>query len=758
LRPSRLAAALLLAGAVLAAPAMAAGTAEQAPGTTEPDILVIGTRYISGIQPERDLDEEAIASYDASTIDGLLAEVQAELGEDSQPPLILVNGERVSSLDDIGGLPVEALLNVKVLPHGSAVAAGGTSTQRLISLTLARKLRAATLLAAHKIATDGDWNGDRGEAMLTYLQGATRANLTFRGRDEDSLFESERDIIQPGALADLGRFRTLRPDSRSDDLSGNFATRLAPWLTSSATLRFNRSNRLSARGLPSPLSLLPADPLRTRSRHSGGEGIVSLNGTFGLWNSHFAARYSQSKDETFTQRSSAFALAPISTDRATARTTASSALLSFSGPAVKLPAGDLQATLEGEFLDNRLHSTSNVSGPADKRTFNRPQWSLRGAIEAPLVSGPAVGDVSATAEAGIKHYSDAGTLDDYALGLTWEPLPVLRFRAEFERTKEPASIQSLGNPVVVTSGVRVFDPLTGETVDVTEITGGNPDLRPEESRVWRLSGQWTLVKRLNLKLNGEYTDAEERNFVSSVPDASTAVMLAFPERFIRDSSGTLTAIDLRPVNFDSHREKRLRYGFSLHTNLGAGGPALGATTVPADEDPPAANAAAVQAGPSSPPLRLQLNANHSIVFEDEITIRPGLGSVDLLEGGAIGIGGGRVRHQLDGTAALTSGGLGLRLGVNWRGKYTLDSRIGSISDTLRFSPVLAVTLRAFADMRRFLPEEHWAQGLRLSLNVQNLTNDRQEVRDSAGNTPLQFQPGYRDPLGRTVELELRKVF
>jgi outer membrane receptor protein involved in Fe transport len=145
-------------------------------------------------------------------------------------------------------------------------------------------------------------------------------------------------------------------------------------------------------------------------------------------------------------------------------------------------------------------------------------------------------------------------------------------------------------------------------------------------------------------------------------------------------------------------------------------------------------------------------------LQDEITIRPGLGSVDLLEGGAIGIGGGRVRHQLDGTAALSSGGVGLRLGVNWRGKYTLESRVGTITDTLRFSPVLLVNLRAFADLSRFLPEQNWAKGMRLSLNAQNLTNDRQEVHDSAGNTPLQYQPGYRDPLGRTIELELRKIF
>jgi hypothetical protein len=32
------------------------------------------------------------------------------------------------------------------------------------------------------------------------------------------------------------------------------------------------------------------------------------------------------------------------------------------------------------------------------------------------------------------------------------------------------------------------------------------------------------------------------------------------------------------------------------------------------------------------------------------------------------------------------------------------------------------------------------------------------VTNLAGATPLRYQPGYRDPLGRTVEIEFRKQF
>ena len=100
----------------------------------------------------------------------------------------------------------------------------------------------------------------------------------------------------------------------------------------------------------------------------------------------------------------------------------------------------------------------------------------------------------------------------------------------------------------------------------------------------------------------------------------------------------------------------------------------------------------------------------------------------------------------------------MRLGVNWRGRSQLQTRFEGATDTLRFSPLTKVNLRAFTDVQRFMPGARWAKGLRLSVDVLNLTNDRQEVRNSFGDTPLQYQPGYRDPIGRTIEFEIRKVF
>ena len=849
---------LLIAGTAIAANADSAsesgGSAEAQDAAGEHDEIVVTAPLFRDVRPERDMDEDAIASYGVSTVDELVAEILAELQGDEEP-IFIINGERINDLDEIGAYPVEVLRQLQVFPRGEGVRAGGRPGQRIVSMTLHRQMRSATALFAPRVATEGDWHGWRGETLFTYLRGQTRANVALRVRDEGSLLESERGIIQPLAqvpfaaagniiaypdlsgeidpilteaagtvvtivpvpanpdptlaelaasanqsnLTDLGDFRTLRPSLRNYDFNASFATRLAPWLTSNATLRLSRNDNRGLLGLASGLfSLGPdnpsspfsrtvalaflneSDPLEYRTRRDSGEGNLTLNATFGRWRANFNARHSEATFTTSTNVPNAGGVMPLAadfdpfgadlgdmiairTDRAKSRTKNTSAQLTLTGSPVDLPAGPLEATLEGRLGWSSTDSRSNFGGLHATRSVHRNDQSLRGAIEVPLASREGflaeIGQLDATAEYSLIHFSDAGTTDRYGFGLTWEPRPPLRLRGAFEHTKAPAPIELLGDPVVVTPDVRMFDPLTGDTTDVAQITGGNPLLLPQTTRARRASAILRLLPKLGLQLNGEYTDIDERNFVSGLPTASAAIMLAFPDRFIRNSDGVLTQVDLRPVNFESHRQSRFRYGLSLNAPLGGGArPSFAAVTDSDDDAPDPDPAAAAKAAIRNPPTRFQLTVNHSIALKDEIRIRPGLDPVNLLKGGAIGIAGGRGRDQIDATAALTSGGTGVRAGLLWRGSNLLETRFGDTTGFVRFSPILTVNVRAFADMRRLFPNSDWSRSARLSLNVLNLTNDRQRVRDSFGNTPLQYQPGYRDPLGRTIELEIRKVF
>ena len=825
--------------------AVSASSTEQQAGQQHEDIIVTGQSLFHDVRPERSLNEDGVASYGVSTVDELVEELQSEL-DDGEEPVFVVNGERVYDLDDIGAYPVEIIKQLQVLPRGSASKVGGSPTQRVFNLTLAKRLRSATVTAAPRTATEGDFHALRGETILTSVDGRRRGNIAFRVRDESSLRENQRGVIQPSAqvpfsangnvigypdlsgeidplltdaageivtvapfpagsepvigdfatqandpnIDDLGAFRTLQPAFRSYDLSGTYTTPLTPWLTSTATFRLGNStsrsligpetglfvlddgNPFSPFSVPVGLAVAGPDPLRSRYRRDNAEANVTLSARLGVrWHAAFNGRHSQVTEVTDTERTDSFTGQPlddstnpfaggladliaVSSDRATARHWTTNAQVTIAGTALNLPAGDVNATFEGRLGWQTVRSRSSFTGDRD---FRRSEQSARAAVDIPIASRrngflAALGEVNATAEYSRMHFSDAGSADHTILGLTWEPLDALRLRGSFESSKEPAPIELLGAPTTQTPFVRVFDPLAGETVEVVYISGGNPGLKPQTTQTRSASAILRLVPSLGLQLNAEYSDTRNRNFVSGLPPASEAVMLAFPGRFVRDANGTLTIVDVRPVNFANHRQQRLRWGFSLNAPLGAGkgsfGPAGGEDV--AESEPGGAL--------RRPPTRLQVTASHTIVFVDRILIRAGLDPVDLLNGGAIGIAGGRVRHQLEATAAVTSGGTGVRLGATWLGASSLDTRIDGAEEQLRLSPLVTLNLKAFADARRLFPGSPIAKGARISLSLINITNDRQRVRDSFGNTPLQYQPAYRDPIGRTVEIEIRKVF
>jgi hypothetical protein len=424
----------------------------------------------------------------------------------------------------------------------------------------------------------------------------------------------------------------------------------------------------------------------------------------------------------------------------------------------------MQFTSELRYTRNSLTSRSTFSGEERSRSFSRSERAVRGALELPLASRrngflSALGELSTNLDYALIHLSD-GTARDLTYGFVWSPLEWIRFNGSRSETRTPPALESLGNPLTINPDVRLFDPLTGRTADVTLITGGNSFLLPERLRTDRLAVSLRPLKAIGLQINAEYTGTAAINSVSSLPLESASIILAFPERFVRDETGSLTLADVRPVNFSRQAQDRVRYGFSFNLPLGrarAVGRAAPATSIDAGsgESDGGTEAPLMQAGPRP---RLEVSANHTWVFENELVVRPGTEPIDLLRGGAIGFAGGRPRNQLDGTLGFSSRGLGARLTATWRSESLLAVRLDGVTDKLRFSPLATVNLRMFSEATRLLPWVGWLKATRFTLAVTNVTNQRQRAEDAFGNTPLRYQPGYRDPLGRTIEFEIRKVF
>jgi hypothetical protein len=138
--------------------------------------------------------------------------------------------------------------------------------------------------------------------------------------------------------------------------------------------------------------------------------------------------------------------------------------------------------------------------------------------------------------------------------------------------------------------------------------------------------------------------------------------------------------------------------------------------------------------------------------------------LDLLNGSAVGNRGGRPRHQLEFQAAAYRRGLGARVTANWQSGTRvngLPAGAGGTAGDLSFSDFSTVNLNLFAnlgDRFRGPNAPKWLRGTRVSLGINNLFNSRPDVRDEAGLTPISYQPAYLDPIGRSVNFSLRKVF
>jgi len=202
--------------------------------------------------------------------------------------------------------------------------------------------------------------------------------------------------------------------------------------------------------------------------------------------------------------------------------------------------------------------------------------------------------------------------------------------------------------------------------------------------------------------------------------------------------------------------------------------------------------------------RLTFSLYHTWVLSNKAVLRDGQPEIDLLNGGTIGAssapgaggagsepgpggpgngpggdrggsgggaapGGGRgggglggtPRHQLQVQAGFSQSGLGLRLNGDWQSATRVNGIDGFPSSQLRFGSLATVDLRLFADLGqrpKLVEAVPFLRGARVTLGVSNLFDARQEVRDGTGETPLAYNRFFLDPVGRSFQLSLRKLF
>ncbi len=796
---------LLIAPLMLTAPAI--GNAQEAPpteseGGTEGEsdsqtIVVVATRFAGQVDtdlpPVLTLDEDDITTYGASSIGELLDAVSTQTGSGrgrgGGRPVILVNGQRISSFREMRSIPPEAIRRMEVLPEEVALRFGYPADQRVVNLILKDNYSNRQIAGEYNMPTRGGYANRELEGSMLRIDGPSRLNIEAKITGTSLLTEAERGIIQDQSDliglpvgTDPGLYRSLAPVSQEVSLNGTWSTGLGEGGLGgslSANGAYTRTVSRSLSGLDDLLVQGSPQQLRALERETKTDlvqGGAALNKPLGNW------LLSVTGDAGYTDtttRSDNRGGDLAGRERARSKDLALSSLATLSGRPFTLPAGEAALTAKAGFDFDRSDNSGGNGGFTQRTVLKRGDLSAGVNLSLPLTSRrndvlAAIGDLSVNASAGINRLSDFGTLTDWSAGLTWKPTEKLTLQASYLVNEAAPSLSQLGAPQIVTFNVPVYDFARGETALVAVTSGGNPDLLAEKRRDWKLSAQWELpfIKRGNLLV--EYFRNNSRNVTDSFPLLTPAIETAFPDRVSRDASGQLLAIDRRPVTFDQIESSRLRWGFNLSGNLskergedgeGRGGPGrrggAGRGGGPGADMGMGMGMGMGMMGRGGPPGgRWNLSVYHTLRFTDRVTIAEEGPVLDQLAGETL-TAGGVPRHELSFEGGAFKNGYGLRLNGTWSAPSRLIASGGPGASDLRFGSVFRLGARLFVnlDQRKSLIEKRpFLKGVRIALDASNLFDSRQEVTDSQGGVPLAYQRGYREPQGRVIGIDIRKMF
>jgi outer membrane receptor protein involved in Fe transport len=232
---------------------------------------------------------------------------------------------------------------------------------------------------------------------------------------------------------------------------------------------------------------------------------------------------------------------------------------------------------------------------------------------------------------------------------------------------------------------------------------------------------------MGVTLSTTFSERRSTDRIASFPVVTPEVEQAFPERFTRGLDGRLIEIDQRPINIAEAETSELRSGIDVRLRR------------------PATSGSA---------RNIDFSIYHTWRLRDQITISPDLPVLDFLGGSVAETATVRPRHHLSLQAGIYQSGIGARVSGTWQNAARLMRADG---DDLTFSSLTVLNFRLFADLAEF-GTARLLQGARITLDVNNVFNTRQQVRSAQGETPFIYDPAFMDPLGREIKITLRKQF
>ncbi|UYY57151.1 TonB-dependent receptor [Sphingomonas sp. S2-65] len=749
------------------------------PTTTSPssngDVTITARQprgsVIGDIPPERTFSSLDINAYGAGNIAELIQslgpQVSSSRGGDGNP-VTLLNGRRVSSFAEIAEIPAEAIERIEVFPEELALKYGYLANQKVVNIVTFERFSTQIGQISSALSTEGGYNAERVQSNYFSIRGDTRVDVSAQYNRAASLLESNRDLAQLGDITGAGKFRTLLPGIEQLTLNGIISGNLLNDISSTlgARIEANDSNSLLGLGSNGPL-------VRDTDTHTVHVG-TTLGGRIGQWMWSFTGNYERTITDTVTDTNDGLG----SRNEARSINSLANADLVLTGSVLKLPAGPVATSLRVG-SDMRDFSSRSLQGELEQQAdFSRKRGAMQASFDVPIASRREkeltwLGDLSANVNLAFEQLSDFRTLRTFGYGFNWSPTKEINIIASATNQESAPTVEQLGAPLIVTPNVRTFDFLRREVADTVRIFGGNPNLRSDDRHVVRLGVNARPFANADFTLSIDYLETHTDDPIAPFPIATPEIEAAYPDRFTRGVDGRLLRIDSTPLNFERSEQEQIRWGVSFVSALGAVEPWMRTAPVRTYSNEAEARAAApvgtmvamIQPGSAMArrfenlSSRLYLNFYHTLQLRDKIVVRDNLPALDLLDGSVTDIFGGTRRHRVEVQAGFFKKGLGGRLTTSWQSGSTVRN-VGEDSGNLTFSGIATVNVNLFANIgERFGSKPSgWLKGSRIVLGINNLFNARPLVQDRSGLTPLSYQAAYLDPIGRFINVGVRKSF
>ena len=275
------------------------------------EILVLGTRLKGSVEtdipPTDTLSEADITAVGASSVADLLAAIAPQTGSGrgrgGGPPVILLNGQRISSFRELRDLPPEAIKQVQIFPEEVALQYGFRPDQRVVNFILKDNFASFNAEVDYSVPQKGGFSNKEFENTLTRIGKSTRLNIDIEFETRNRFTEDERNVLSSGTAApyalggnvtglgiageidpalsglagrtvtvaavpsiptlagfaananqaasgDIGEFRTLLPSLQRFEVNTSWSKSLAPRTNISVNASFEQLDAHSLLGLP----------------------------------------------------------------------------------------------------------------------------------------------------------------------------------------------------------------------------------------------------------------------------------------------------------------------------------------------------------------------------------------------------------------------------------------------------------------------------------------------------------------------------